>query len=687
VPRFRQQAKDESGATITTNFSGPYWSCNEVRLKAGRAPSYAIAHIPLKSTDETSPQIAGVRGGPLDGIKSGTPAAVYDVFTGNENLVMTGVVMNVRQDLKEDAASVVIMDHRVLLAGLKMAGQFHISGTSGVSYRQGLRCLMNEDGMPNCSGYEDGSGLLIPVFCPINYGLTAIAEPGELQVGKASYWTPSLALQYIRWFSTSLTAQSLRTDSTNANGDYPFAFLSGADSSIVWPPTYHEVTTGLNDVSASSVRKAREIDLEGRSVLDAISECAEMAGKFALHIRPTADYKGTIEIVPTRYSGGGDSIARATAGNANPVLNNCVFAAGTIEEDATDLFTMVAVTGERVFIERRFDTVSGSLSWAYTAADLSSWKTLQNGATPLTRLTRFEEANATYNKVFAALRVTTTNDYQAGTSEEGLPLANIGKPPLPSLLSSFLEGVENSATLMDRMNTPYAIRFEYSEDSGATWKMAEEQDGLSINPQDGTIWITGLRSIGRTFKSSGTTLNEKLSAVSSATPVDIRATLAMPTDHRLTAARKLTTDPTINVLPSTDTQDDNDRIEPGFSRLYYIDADRLYAKHIRYDAYPVPQSAGGSVQSAPIRDDSSVAHDYIGAHAQRKISELGRLKKTARIIYPLLYSLWRPGMAIKELLNIGAAGTVTSTVPVRAVCNEIVFKCGKMQNETALHLS
>ena len=686
MPRFRQKAEDSSGETVTVNYSGPYWFCNEVHLKLGRAPGYAIAHIPLKATDETAPQVAGVRGGPLDNIKIGTPAAVYDVFSGNENLVMTGYVMNVRQDLKDDAASVVIMDHRIILAGLKMVGQFHISGTTGVGYRQRARCLMNPDGQPNCTGYVDAYGTMVPIFCPPNYGLTAgTAPPQALTVGTASYWTPEFALQYIRWVQTNIIAQSTRTDSHPTSVSptpYPFAFLSGAPSLITWAPTYYDVINGQNATATSSIRKAREIDLEGQSVLDAISECLEMAGKFALNIKAADNYKGIIEVVPTRYSGDGISIARATAGNANPNLDNCVFAAGTIEEDGTDLYTMVGVAGETVYIEKRFDTVSGSLSWAYAADDFTAWKSYQSSATPLNRLTKFEEANSRYNKVLSALRVTTTYDYQGGTDEEGMPLANIGKAPLPNLLTPFLEG--SNVTLTEKLSAPRPICFEYSEDGGTTWLASPEPDGLTINQEDGTLHIDGWRAAGRTFIASSDEeeLEEKLADVANVTPVDIRVTLAMPCDHRLTAARKLTTDSTPNVAPSTDAHEDSDRIEPDFSRLMYIDADRLYAKYIRDVAYPITQSAGGTAQSDELRNDTT----YIEAHAQRKISDFGRIKKSARLTYPLLYSLWRPGYVIRELQNIGSANTVTSAVPIRAVCHEVIMRSSKLKNETELHL-
>lgn len=663
VPRFRQQAESASapGTLVTTNLTGPLWQCSEVRLRIGKEPSYAIAQIPLQSIDETAPVLAGVPTSLVSGIKIGTPASVFDARSDAEQVVLTGFVVNIDQNLKDDALSVTIADHRWIMAGLYVVGQFFYDGTSTV-YRQGWRCVMNPNGQPNCTRDADGR----PRFCTENLGLAAgVSPPSELTEGYASPWTPQRAMDYFYDVFNSAALLAL------AATDFPW--FTQCPASLEWPIGLSSGLTSVQGQSLNSARKVREMDFEGTKCVDVMQQLCEMAGPFSLFVDPNPeDHKGTLQIIRNKYNGqGAIPVGRASAGNANGVMDDCVFVAGNLQDNGGELYTKLAVSGDNVHIERRISTLaSAGLVKAWSSTDFTAWKTaITSGGGDDAGLKR---ANSKYPKVCCGYRIDPDFDFQASTSESAYPRAACARPPLTHLLSSFLEGT--GSTMEERLSAPYQIIFEYSTNGGSTWQVATEDSGLAIDMADGTLYVSGLRNAGLTW-------NGDLASASAITENDLRVTLVFPCDHRFQRAVKLATDSTTGMTESTDEQNDNDRIERGLSRLYYADAGKLYTYDIRYDAYPVPERAGGTALSSTLRDDS----DYLDEHVLRKAAEHCRVPRTGKLLYPHLYSLFRPGYQISHMLNLNESGTA-STYPIRAVVTEIIFSCGKSQNHTELVL-
>lgn len=667
---------------MVSELSGPHWIVPSLVKKVGGGPSTAVAHIPFDSSiDESAPRIAAIAGGPLSSIKIGTCCAVYNVEPEGETLAGNFYVTNIQQDIRDDALAVSMQDARWLLNGIRMIGQFHLSGPAtpggafSLTYVQGGRCVMNPGGQPNCTKYVDSDGSEVPIFCSPNLGLTAGEEvPAFKDAEKqACHWTPQLALQYVRWVQKSTTPQSLMSTAPNNN----FAWQAGVNEDIEWPIGWCSSIDSANEVE-NSLRKVKEMDFEGLTALEAIERVLAMAGKYGLYITAKRDFKSLVEIKSTKYSGGGIQIARAVGGDATTSLDACVFTGGTIGEDGSNLHTMVAVAGAPVYIEQRISTLSnGGLSWAYSSADFTAWKAYIAAAVG-SKTAAFEEACRLYPKVLGSLRITLTHDFQTGTTEAGMPRCNRPRAPLAYLLSSFLEG-NGEATVSDLVSTGLPVTFEVSEDGGSTWFVAEYNDGFTLNTIDGSFSISGLRSIGRTFTSTGDSLTSKVNDPSSISPVDIRCTVAIPCDHRLTAALKLASDATAFVPISADEQSDSDRIEQRISRLYYADAAGLYEKNLRNGAYPNPQESGGAAKNDTLRDDTS----YLEAHVQRKINEVGRINKSGRLLYRGLLSSMSPGDAVREIVNMND-GVATSSYPLRAMVREVLYTCGRGRNHTEI---
>lgn len=686
IPRFRQQATDSTGSTVITNYSGPHWKVLTVVKREGGEPAYATAHIPLAlTTNETAPTVAAVSGGPLDGIKIGTPAAVFDVYSGRENLVLAGYVTQITQDIKGDSATVVISDHLWMLKGIKLIGSFFLNGIVSVTYCSGVRAVFNPSGEPNCT-YEPT--YQIPVFCTPRYGLDdGETPPTSLPSaqGKAMYWTPQLIADYLQWVFTNPSAYSFATSSQN--------FFTQVPNEVTWPSGLSSALDAP-DISINTIRKAREFDFEGWNIVAILQALADMSGHYALFVVPgsnySADYGGTLSFQPTRYTGGGIPIGRSISGNANPNLNYAVFVGGTLQEDGTDLNTMSVTAGDTVYIETRVSTVSsGGFLWAHSSADFTAWKAIIASADRSTldkAQKALDLANSTYPRAAAALLIDPNYDFQAGTSESGYPRAKRTRSILPHLFSSYAEGT--GGTLQDRLNTARPVIFEYSLDSGSSWTVAREHDGFTVDLSDGTIWLTGLRGVCATLNNGGTAVDLNAltgltsGQVNALTMVDIRATVVIPTDHRLLDAVRSSTDPTTNLETPPFLIDDADRIEKGFTRTLYTDAKDLYRYVYRYNSYAPPAAAGGAAAAGSVIDDT----DYLRAHNARTGSDFLRLKKNGRITFPTLMSYLYPGQSILEIWNLDSTGNVASTVPVRAVVHEVVLHCEQGQNHTELIL-
>lgn len=669
VPQFNQPGG--SGASDGTAVSFPYSYASEVHLRVGREASTAEIFLPMNSQDEVAPAVAGVKSSPLTNIKIGTNVMVA---AAGANLLV-GCVTKINQSLYADTAHITVQDYRYLLAGMRIRGRFVAGGTGGTtfSYQQGWRAHFNPPHGANCTLGEGG----VPFFCTPNYGLGDGEQPAStLTAGKASYWNTVFILQYLQYCFANSAALAHTTQ---------FPTYTQIDSRIVWPLTYGNGIENSDD-GTSTILKARELDLEGMRLDIALSTIIEMAGHYGLYMVPGTGYTNTLVIRPTRYksSTGGITLGRAAGGAASGTLNDSVAIDGTISEDGSEMYTMMTAAGELVYIEQRLDSfTSVQLTPAWSTADETALKAYviapPGSIVQPKTLAALQSAFSQYPRVYAAWRIDPAYNFQAGSDQTAFPKTQIGRAPLPHLLSSFLEG--SSATQADLTNTRRAIRFELSSD-GTTWYEASEHDGLQID-EEGTIWIPGLRQLG-----SGASLNygSTWSGDYTADPSTlvknyIRATLAIPCDHRLEQNLKISTDPTPNIGVSPDN-DDADRIDPTLSRFFYADSAQLYAYDQRVASWPVPQTAaktGTTALTGILRNDTS----FLQAHLKKRLGDLGRINRTGRLIFPHI----RVGVDISQMIasidNVGIGGNF----PIRACVNEVIFKCGKETNSTELVLN
>ena len=274
--------------------------------------------------------------------------------------------------------------------------------------------------------------------------------------------------------------------------------------------------------------------------------------------------------------------------------------------------------------------------------------------------------SAKYPALFAAYRLSPAWDPQAGSPLAGEPFAAVSRPVAPCLLSSYLTGA--GVEQVDRLAMRRPIRWEYSADGGSTWLLSFANSGLRVDA-DGTIWIEGLRDAGHTFQAVETGSVPSLSVALQ--PCSLRATLAIPTDSRLTAALKRATDPTAGVAVAG-AVDDADRYEPEFGRMLYVATPDAYSREEAYKSWPVPQVIAGAAEvNQTLRDDT----DLIEAHASRRVNSEGRLRRGGILILPNAGPIIEPGTPIRALANVGAAGEV----PVHAMAVRVVVQCGNPQ--------
>lgn len=314
-------------------------------------------------------------------------------------------------------------------------------------------------------------------------------------------------------------------------------------------------------------------------------------------------------------------------------------------------------------------------------------------------------AFAKYLDVFEAYRLDENFDPQVGTTEAGMPLAKMTRPIMPSLVTSYLSGTTPDATsFRSCLAQKRPIIIEFWNEILLRWQFASVQDGLTIDA-DGTFHLPGLRELGTTYK--------RITPTSDPTPdpdIDpagqddgcgstitkwnhiryvarnIRLTVAIPLDHKITQAYKLACDPTQGVTVLKNDVDDSDRISPDFSRLYYADCGSLYRKDIIVpgngtvagpgswstpEGIPQLDESGNEVNSEQPDTPGAVQDDsvFISNHVVRKARDVGRLDRGGYLIIPHIAPVFNIGDQIEKLENIGISGDY----PINGCVQEIHY--------------
>jgi hypothetical protein len=204
------------------------------------------------------------------------------------------------------------------------------------------------------------------------------------------------------------------------------------------------------------------------------------------------------------------------------------------------------------------------------------------------------------------------------------------------------------------------------DDDGTLWLSAHRESGL--NDPESSTWTGGV--------TDGTTLY----------PRDLRITLSLMLDHRLNAVATLDSAST-SANGNTNLSDPNAEsaaLAKGWTRQYWADAGDAYLEHLRKDAWPIPESVDGSVMASTqategneLRSDQSL----IQAHAQRRLAEVGRPKKSSHLIFASCM-VWKPGQAIAMLDNRNLS---SGNYPVRGVVARVIHNYAA--NNTAIELA
>lgn len=629
--------------------TGPTWHAAQTVLVSGAEPSWSRCVIALAAnTVETMPSVVGSN--LIKTIKAGTPAKVVAEWEGARFTLINGFVVSLVEDLELDVARALVMDARFFLDGIPIMGSLRASGESDALFCLAAPCIMNEGGYPNCC--LRGESL---AFCPPRMGLAPEeVPPAKPEQSKASYWTLPLAVEYFRQ-RVSGTAPTSAPFLLTLPTDPPLRFPQGLGATL-------EDTT----FDSTASRKVRQMDFDGLSLAAALQKICEMAGPFALGLDYDSDgFGATIKLVSTRYS---DKLAYdaafAVAGSALNVTPSTA-TAGTVESSVVGRYTRVAVVGAPRKIERLFtkDGSNNNLEPAWTAAEEAGFiDRLKNPPAGKTSdVEKFRYAVERYPNVFCSYRVRPAFDFQEGTESEGSTLARYPRAPEPRLYTSEVD-LEEQATV-GRVRRPIPIQFEVSVDNGATWNICDTNDGLEIDFDTGTFSVPGLRKeSGGNYSSWSGTVEEP----DYITKNLIRATLVVPTDHRLYAALRRKTDPG-SFTPGSDNHPPAWEWAQGLARAIVTDAGYLYQHIERRDSYPETPDETDSFYEQPLNDVPVDDTEAIKSHAKRRFADVTAPAVTAQISYPHIFAAVYPGISIRNLKLIGNGGERRIVGCVRSV--------------------
>lgn len=663
-------AADTSAALFTPYFEGyssPMAQCDGITLQAGPEPSYALARIPLAAIDDTAPAVAAVTSGPLYAVRIGSEATISD---HNGTKVLAGTVTKITHLLGdragEDAGVCLIEDARRIMKKFPVIGSFWRSGSTAspvIRYRSGWPPIFNQGGQPNCF-FVGG----VPVFCEPNFGLLSGQSPGDMDVSSnttACYWSNQTILVYLRYIATSgVTVAQATLPSYPASILADVNWPSGYASAIAQPVT---VTQPNGNVP---MRKALETNLDSTNLCDALTQMLHAEGSWDLYITPA----NSVTVVPTKFTSGGSTIYMPTGDANTEFAKPKVITGGTLVEDGENLYKTALSAGEITCIETRISSYSASegLEPAWSTADLAFVQT-QAQANYNNNFGLAESINmaiAFRPNVLKTYRLDPTYNFQAGTSESGNTIAQVGRPVLDTLLTTKLEGnagAGTTATAQYRYRMP--TQFEYYQETVTPpaipdWHPATIADGFTT-ATDGTIQVIGLLTAGSTYETqeSGTSPNITLTI----TPRKMRITVAIPCDHRLTKT-------------ALSPLGEQDRISNNVKSTYYATTG-LYAKEIRggtTPSWPIPESCAPAHTAAPsgsIRDDSQ----YLQSHANRRADVYTRLVRGGQFVCPTMTMAYDVG----QQLSIFTGSR--NGFPIRSVIRRIELKCGPGEQSQILH--
>ena len=686
--------------------SDPNWWVQSCERVAG-ADSTAIVIIPTKanSNEENVYSVALNPDGPLKHIKVGTRMIIKREWLNANGKAASqgtfvGKVVCPVPDLGDDTLAVHCTCARNELKDLRVIGR-HIWNPDNSSsyYQQGWPAHFNKGNRPNCIFTPSGK----PRFAPYpDKGLSRDSQvpvsPDLKSSTQACYWTLANICAYL--------AEHYGPDAAVQDA---FPFLPRAPSWLVWDPNFaasidQERQDNFNDGSGAGgqnvgrARNGREVRLEGMSILDALDTLLGMAGDYMTDLVPIfdengdGDFKAQLTAVPMLYNDDKNAIDLPVGEFGATLQDRAVLSGGQIQLNGVSYLSRLSASSALVLIERLMES-PGQLGWSHDDDRFTAWRRaiidLGNDDQA------FEEACQQYNDVAQFIRTEPGYNFQAGTDQEDMPLAAISRQPWPTLLSMLGNG-------LDYAGLRYLIWIEVKV--GSTWTLATRFNGLE-SYDDGNIMVPQLRDLSANVRSwyavSGNDYPPFDVAADGGANLamrEIRATLDIPCDHRLTVAIKLAADLMSgpNAPESIGASPDADFIDPEHSRAGHMDLSDLFALWLRIDSWPEPKSISGVTAAEDFETAAKSAlgfrndTEFMQSVLRRELKRAGRLQKggAPRFDGWLVGSL-APGMQVKNLAPVGGGAPFPLRACIRglrwstdpggedgrepSVCTEVLF--------------
>lgn len=659
----------------------PYATCESISYTVGPEPGVAMCRIPLRDVDDDAPAVAAVATSPAAGLRmlgSGY-VANCEVSRGTDGVqslasdtkVFHGLITKISHEFgpKSDFANVRLEDPRWLLKRLPIIGRWERNNNTEVdenyaTYRQGWPAWPNQYGQPNAVYNPSGK---IFVFCAPRMGLSSSdlpPSPSACSTTKATWWTDSMFMDYLHFVS--------HTEPNVVGADKPPYTLM--TSGCVWPQ-------GMSAILKDCHAHAKSENYEGKNLAEALSNLARHAGAYDITMCFTTD-QPVLGIVRTKYKYGDQGITIRRADTGNNIASPKVVIAGDLSEDADQLYSKVTVAGALVFVEHRVSGSSSGLVPAWSAATSGSGLAHVNArlATGATLSGALASAFAEFPDWYGAWKLNPDYDFTTGVSAlNGFSVATVGRPIADRILTSYIAGSNTDASeTSDRTQWRRPVLFEYKHSGGDNWVLASAGDGMQVDV-NGIIRIHGLRDI-----SDGTTHTQAYYCEPSGTLTEgikvitgnlLRATVAIPCDHRIWYSHKHPSNPEAGISVPKETYMDEDRIEPGVTggHAYMIGGDPdvegngTFRREYRASGWPIPESVASGATNT--YTDGVIWEDTgaLTGAAARQSEKLMRLRRGGSMIIPHLSAAYCVGQII------GALGYDGGEYPVRAVITKITW--------------
>jgi hypothetical protein len=694
------------------------WRCNLIKFKLGKDASTAMCYLPFsEGTYEVGPMVLTSTSN-TDKIKGGMLARVYSFDDSGSNItVFNGTVTNIahQSDNKTDNVVVTLSDYKYLLEGIPVIGRFFSCGDGSISYQSGIAPKFNENGQPNKCMSIFG----VPVFCETNLGRNPVVDgsevgfdvPDDEKYTKSSYWTPGDEALYLRgaFFLEQIWRDYARPY---------FNFYKVIDSTIIHWPESAFAALDYDEIYGNSLRKAKELSLQGKNLKQALDEVVSQTGNCALDMSYDDDYVCTLGVQKTIFDGTAAIPLLRSIGpvTASEFLYYPSFSKCTWQTDFKDTYTSIVAIGKPIVFERRFLVEP---DWDYAAKERFCNTWLDYALKNATPKTCFDKALTVSKRVAGAYRVDPTknladptiitDDREDPESDDywllkDFPFAKMLREPKKQLVYSILEAAKLTSSLEAQTLSPMWIIPEYKKsadpkDVNHQWIPYPAGD---LSFQKNSIILEKLRSEGKSFDVERFHKDATVENFDSCL-YSIRMSIAYEIDHATWNQIIL---PNLkeslyynNSIPggdgtmpidvglsrmteSQETVDDMDLIDPQLSREKAIISD-LYEESNILQSFPTPESVQGEEVNSIFRDDTG----YEAAHLQKRSIEDFKAKKRGTFTYFHVFFLWRPGQQIDQVINVnGDSGGIISTYPIRAVVQEVEIRASDSEQATILTL-